>query len=55
MAEFLEKTWFVWWTFAALVILRWFHVISSSRDPEGELQGGERDGSGSSQLSSSRS
>jgi hypothetical protein len=41
MAEFLEKTWFVWWTFAALVILRWFHVISSSRDPEGELQRGE--------------
>jgi hypothetical protein len=25
---FIEKTWFLWWIFAALVILRWFHLFS---------------------------
>lgn len=26
---FLQKTWFLWWIFATLVILRWFHLLSS--------------------------
>jgi hypothetical protein len=25
---FIEKTWFLWWIFAALVILRWFYLFS---------------------------
>jgi hypothetical protein len=25
---FVAKTWFLWWIFAALVILRWFHLFS---------------------------
>jgi len=39
MMEFLDKTWFVWWIFASLVILRWFHISSTQAleaepDPE---------------------
>jgi hypothetical protein len=26
---FLQKTWFLWWIFATLVVLRWFHLFSS--------------------------
>jgi hypothetical protein len=26
---FIEKTWFLWWIVATLVILRWFHLLSS--------------------------
>lgn len=26
---FIEKTWFLWWIFATLAILRWLHVMSS--------------------------
>jgi hypothetical protein len=29
MIPFLEKTWPLWWMFAAVVILRWFHVLSA--------------------------
>jgi hypothetical protein len=25
---FLQKTWFLWWILATLVILRWFHLFS---------------------------
>jgi hypothetical protein len=28
--SFIEKTWFLWWIFAALVILRWFQLFSST-------------------------
>jgi hypothetical protein len=26
---FIEQTWFLWWIFATLAILRWLHVISA--------------------------
>ncbi len=29
MIPFFEKTWFLWWILATLVILRWFHLLSS--------------------------
>jgi hypothetical protein len=25
---FMEKTWFLWWVFAIVVIVRWFHLLS---------------------------
>jgi hypothetical protein len=31
---FIQKTWFVWWFLATLVILRWFHLFSSLSDNE---------------------
>ena len=24
---FMEKTWFLWWMFAIVVIVRWFHAL----------------------------
>ena len=35
MISFIEKTWFLWWTFATLAILRWLHVISCHTEQEG--------------------
>jgi len=29
MISFFEKTWFLWWMFAVLIILRWFHTQSA--------------------------
>jgi hypothetical protein len=29
---FLQKTWFLWWVLATLVILRWFHLFSFRPD-----------------------
>lgn len=29
MIPFIEKTWFLWWTLAVVVILRWFHLMST--------------------------
>jgi len=29
MIPFFEKTWFLWWIFAVVVILRWFHTQST--------------------------
>jgi hypothetical protein len=29
---FIEKTWFLLWIFATLVILRWFHLFLSRTD-----------------------
>jgi hypothetical protein len=29
MLAFLGQTWFVWWLFAVIVILRWFRNISA--------------------------
>ena len=28
--SFFQKTWFLWWILATLIILRWFHLFSSS-------------------------
>jgi len=53
MEEFFEKTWFFWWILGSLAILRWFHIISSSRDFE--LDGIERNRSAVRPLRSSRS
>jgi hypothetical protein len=30
MELFIEKTWFIWWAFAVVAILRWFHVSSAN-------------------------
>jgi hypothetical protein len=35
---FLQKTWFMWWILATLVILRWFHLFSSCADDEGAFE-----------------
>ena len=32
MLAFLEKTWPIWWIFATVVLLRWFHVNSQTPD-----------------------
>jgi hypothetical protein len=29
---FIERTWFLWWILAILVILRWFHLFSSGTE-----------------------
>jgi hypothetical protein len=29
MILFLQRTWFLWWILATLVVLRWFHLFSS--------------------------
>jgi hypothetical protein len=29
---FFAKTWFLWWMFAVVVILRWFHRLSPETD-----------------------
>ncbi len=28
MIHFFESTWFLWWIFAVVVIIRWFHVVA---------------------------
>jgi hypothetical protein len=38
---FLQKTWFLWWILATLVILRWFHLFSSRTDDEGAFEAAE--------------
>ena len=38
MIAFMEKTWFLWWILATLVILRWFHLLSSGTDSEGAFE-----------------
>lgn len=30
MLPLLDKTWLLWWMFAVVVILRWFHVLSAN-------------------------
>jgi hypothetical protein len=27
MISFMEKTWFPWWMFAMIVVVRWFHML----------------------------
>jgi hypothetical protein len=31
---FFQKTWFLWWILAALIILRWFHLFSVRMEDE---------------------
>jgi hypothetical protein len=45
---FLEKTWFLWWIFAATVILRWFHT--QSLDESADLLESSLPGNEQSQL-----
>jgi len=45
MLEFFEATWFIWWIFLSLVILRWFRTIASGRDVDAGLGSSERTGS----------
>jgi hypothetical protein len=30
MITFMEKTWFLWWMFAVVVVVRWFHVLQTT-------------------------
>jgi hypothetical protein len=30
MAAFFARTWFIWWTVAVVVIVRWFQVAGAS-------------------------
>ncbi len=35
MKAFLaDNTWIVWWSLIMLVILRWFHLMASTRDSQ---------------------
>jgi hypothetical protein len=36
MTLFIEKTWYLWWMFAVVLILRWFHVSAVNIDVEEE-------------------
>jgi hypothetical protein len=35
---FIQKTWFLWWFLATVVILRWFHLFSSHSDDAGPFE-----------------
>jgi hypothetical protein len=37
MADFFARTWVLWYAFAAVIIMRWFHVAASS-DVEPDVQ-----------------
>jgi hypothetical protein len=39
----IQKTWFLWWTLATLVVLRWFHLFSSGTDDEGDFEADHSD------------
>ena len=32
MIVFIQRTWFVWWILATVIILRWFHLFSYRTD-----------------------
>jgi hypothetical protein len=34
MISFLEYTWFLWWIFAVIIVLRWFHTVRVDRDDD---------------------
>jgi hypothetical protein len=36
MAAFFAKTWFLWYAFTVVIIMRWFHVAAS--DVESDVQ-----------------
>lgn len=54
MSEFFEKTWLVWWIIATLIVLRWFHIISSGAGFETDGECKDIETVGSQQLGSSR-
>lgn len=31
MILFIEKTWFLWWMVAIIVVLRWFHLSAGAK------------------------
>lgn len=31
MIPFISKTWFLWWTLAILIAVRWFHLVSAKK------------------------
>ncbi len=35
MILFIQRTWFMWWILATVVILRWFHLFSHGTDESG--------------------
>jgi hypothetical protein len=35
---FLQKTWYLWWILATLIILRWFHLFTSDKEDEEALE-----------------
>jgi len=36
MAAFFAKTWFLWYAFAVVIIMRWFHVAASDAAPDAD-------------------
>jgi hypothetical protein len=48
MIAFLEKTWLLWWMFAVVVIVRWFHVLSA--DPGWDALDSPHDDQGESHV-----
>jgi hypothetical protein len=34
LIHYMEKTWFLWWIFAVVVIMRWFHLLQSTTELE---------------------
>ena len=34
MIPFIEKTWFLWWIIAVVVIVRWFQLFSADTEVE---------------------
>ncbi len=35
MILFIQRTWFMWWILATVLILRWFHLFASHTDESG--------------------
>lgn len=33
MTAFLARTWFIWWTVAVVIIMRWFQVAAADETP----------------------
>jgi hypothetical protein len=50
---FLEKTWFLWWIVAIILILRWFHLFASNAEEtlDAPAAGEERTAVASGQFS----
>jgi hypothetical protein len=52
---FMEKTWFLWWVFAIVVIVRWFHALpldTQSEAPYEPRSTRDRDGLDAGEFSS---
>ena len=55
MVPFFQKTWFLWWILATLIILRWFHLFASSAEDDGAFEAAdspEEASAGSKQIPS---